>query len=383
VAQGSPARPANQALGAAVSSDTTVNFWPYMNYTDNPYRPRHQFWFGPMTMVDYLGNYNLATGVGGVAHHWWPGNVHEAHSWACKVGVQTAIQDIRNNHPNDFVALAFFSSPKYSQGGVGHHNRSKVPMGRSYQQMIDSLWFPPGTVLGGQTEITPYDSNMMDGPRADGGTCPGMGFMLAYNQLSSSSTSLRFYSQPSYQLPSSQTPNYRGDAGGLGRKGANRLVIFETDGFPNTRAVASLAGTGADSYYPIRLANPANPSGATNVEWPSGGSYSDLEVFGVVKQICAMDTATPPGYSTARKPAVVYCIGYGSIFDPTNKGTAQTTALTFLQSVMFYGNTAQDSIGANFPSWLMIYGTNANRISTMQQAFTNIMQSGVQVSLIQ
>jgi hypothetical protein len=297
--------------------------------------------------------------------------------------VQTAIQDIQNNHPNDFVGMAFFSSPKYSQGGVGHHNAIVAPLGRNYQMMIDSLWFPPGTVTGGQAEITPYDANLEEGPRADGGTCPGMGFMMAYNQLSSSSSNLRFYATPSYQLPSNNTPNYRGNAGGLGRKGANRLIIFETDGFPNTRAVASLAGSGADSYYAIRIKNPANMGSASNVEWPTGGSYADTDVFNVIKQITAQSTATPPGYSTARKPALVYGIGYGSIFDPANKGTAQTTALNFLQSVMFYGNTAPNTTGSNFLSWLQIYGTNSNRISTMQQAFTNIMQAGVQVSLIQ
>jgi hypothetical protein len=372
----------NKGLTAAVAINTVVSFYPYMDYNDNPYRPRHQFWFGPATMVDYLGNYNLATGVGNVAHHWWPGNVHEAHSWACKVGIQTAIQDIQNNHPNDFVALAFFSSPKYSASGVGHHNRAKVPLGRSYQQLKDSLWFPPGTVTGGQTEITPYDQNIMDGPRADGGTCPGMGFMLAYNHLSSSSTNLRFYAQPSYPLPSSKVPNYRGDAGGLGRKGANRMIIFETDGFPNTRAVATLQNAAGDSYYPIRLVNPANPSSGSNVEWPAGGGYANSEVYSVVQQICALDSASPPGYSTPRKPALVHCIGYGSIFDPANAGQAQTTALTFLQTVQFYGSTSTDTNPANFPAWKMIYGTNAQRISAMQTAFTNIMQSGVQVSLI-
>jgi hypothetical protein len=371
------------ATGTTVALGAAVKFYPYMNYTDNPYRPKHQFWFGPMSMVDYLGNYNLATAVGGVAHHWWPGNVHEAHSWACKCGVQTAIQDIRNNHPNDFVGMAFFSSPKYSASGVGHHNLAVVPMGRNYQGLIDSLWFPPGTVVGGQTEITPYDQNIMEGPRADGGTCPGMGFMLAYNQLSSSATNLRFYAQPSYPLPSAQTPNYRGNAGGLGRNGAQRLVIFETDGFPNTRAVASTSGSGADTYYQIRIQNPANTSAGTNVEWPTGGGYANSEVYTVVQQICAMTTATPPGYSTIRKPAQVQTIGYGSIFDPANAGTAQTTALTFLQTVQNYGGVSKDQNPANYDPWRQIYGTNAQRVSKMQQAFTNIMQAGVQVSLIQ
>src|SRR5690606_29271047 len=29
---------------------------PYMDYRDNPKRPRTHFWFGPMTMIDFLGN---------------------------------------------------------------------------------------------------------------------------------------------------------------------------------------------------------------------------------------------------------------------------------------------------------------------------------------
>ena len=30
-----------------------------MYYGDNPLRPKLHFWFGPMTMVDCLGNYNV------------------------------------------------------------------------------------------------------------------------------------------------------------------------------------------------------------------------------------------------------------------------------------------------------------------------------------
>ena len=30
-----------------------------MHYADNPPRPRTHFWFGPLTMIDFLGNYNL------------------------------------------------------------------------------------------------------------------------------------------------------------------------------------------------------------------------------------------------------------------------------------------------------------------------------------
>src|SRR5262249_23470896 len=129
--------------------------------------------------------------------------------------------------------------------------------------------------------------------------------------------------------------------------------------------------------------NPQNLSSGSNVEWPSGGSYTDAEVFAVVQQITAQSTANPPGYSTARKPALVYCIGYGSVFDPANAPTnSPTSALNFLQSVQFYGNTSPKTTTPLQP-YQMIYGTPAQRISAMQTAFTNIMQKGVQVSLIQ
>jgi len=150
------------ARGAAA---TAKIYSPKMDYSDCPKRPKHQFWFGPMSLVDWLGNYNLLTLVNNTApHHWWPGNVHEAHSWACKIGIQTAIDDIKQNHPNDFVAMSFFSGPKYSAAGAGHHNLAVVPMGRSYQQLKDSLWFPPSTVTGTNSEISPYDPDMLQVP---------------------------------------------------------------------------------------------------------------------------------------------------------------------------------------------------------------------------
>jgi hypothetical protein len=365
----------NQALVKACNNNDTVSFWPYMDYNDNPYRPRHQFWFGPQTFVDWLGNYNLITLVNNTSpHHWWPGNCHEAHAWACKVGVQTAIGDIQNNHPNDFVGMTFFSSPMYSNSGHGHHNRACVSFGRNYQQMIDSLWFPPTTVTGGVSEISPFDPDMFQVPRSDGGTSPGMGFMIAYNQLSSS-LNLRFYATPS--------STYRGSAGGLGRQGANRLIIFETDGFPNTRSVASFQSAGVDSFYPIRIKNPADLTSGSNVEWPSGGGYSDNEVFSVIQQIVAPTTASDPGYSTPLRPVLIYGIGYGSIFDPANAGTSsQNTALAFLQNVQYYGNTSP-SASTPIPASQLIYGSNQQRINSMRAAFTSILQSGVQVSLIQ
>ncbi len=77
-------------------------------------RPLLSFWFGPMTMIDFLGNYNLwYSGYGNDCSHycWWPGTCHEAPLYACKLGIQAALSDIQNNHPNDLVSLIMFSVP--------------------------------------------------------------------------------------------------------------------------------------------------------------------------------------------------------------------------------------------------------------------------------
>lgn len=338
---------------------------PYMDYQDNPKRAKHQFWFGPMTWVDWLGNYNTD-------QFWWPGNVHEAQAWACKVGIQSAIDDIKKNHPSDFIGLAYFSTPSYARSDGGHHNAPSVPLGRNYQQLKDFLWFPPTTVVGGATEITPYSGDMDNVPRANGGTCPTMGFMIAYN-LFSSGPSLRGYPQPQ--------GTYRGAIGGLGRNGASRLIIFETDGAPNTGARATLEGSGSDRYYKIRVTNPGDLNDKANVEWPSNPGYSVTDLYNVVDQICV--DVSQGGYSTKRKPAQIHCIAYGSLYDAANTSQERKDALGVLQTIQKKGNSATTTAWSDFPAIQQIYGTNDQRISRMQSAFSSIMQAGVQVSLIE
>ena len=73
--------------------------------------------------------------------------------------------------------------------------------------------------------------------------------MLAYNQFAvtpSTDTTLRSYVTPSpITFPT-------GMAGGMGRKGAQKVVIFETDGLANCHATASLVNAGTYNYYKIR-----------------------------------------------------------------------------------------------------------------------------------
>ena len=83
------------------------------------------------------------------------------------------------------------------------------------------------------------------------------------------------------------------------------------------------------------------------------------------------------------RPSLYAAEGYGSLFDPANTSTTQTNALTFLQTVQYYGNAAKTTDGADFPDWQRIYGANDVRINRLQSAFTKIMQAGIQVSLIE
>jgi Flp pilus assembly protein TadG len=345
----------------------------YMDYTDNPKRPKLHFWFGPMSLLDFLGNYNLS-------RFWWPGTTHEAPTWQSKIGMQAALQDVKNNHPNDHVAMIFFSSPKTAYNSYGFYNQPRVPLGRDYRRMENSLFFSPRTIDTPTPEIRPYDNggvDITDVPRANGGTCYAMPLMLAFNQFSGNA-GLRTYAS---------SPAPVGQAGGNGRHGAQKVIIFETDGMVNTTASANFTDAGPyNSYYNVRLQD--NTSAAAN-EYPTG-VYGDVttgtnEALAIVNQICAMDSASPAGYSTTTKPVVIHCIAFGSLFDPSNSSTYKTNALNLLQNFQYIGGQAggeQPSPSTPLASYKIIVGPYSQRIQNLQQAFRTIMQDGVQVSLI-
>src|SRR5262249_27126880 len=135
-------------------ANTSLGSIQYMAMTDNPKRPRTRMWFGPMTMVDFLGNYNQS-------RFYWSGAVHESPLYACKIGLQSALSDMNNNHPNDKTSLIFFCEPKSSSSDqTGRFNGAMVPLSKTYPYMIASLWFPQSTIdadgTDNGTEITPY-----------------------------------------------------------------------------------------------------------------------------------------------------------------------------------------------------------------------------------
>ena len=157
---------------------------PYMSYTDAPIHPRLHFWFGPLTMMAFL------VGKPEFGRNWNPGTSHEAHDWQLKAGIQSAIQDLKNNHPNDQASLIYFATDSA-------YNTARVPMGQNYTYLTNALWYPyslinptDGSVSG---TIRPYDTNFNDKtiavvPTANGGTDSSAGLAVAYNQFSSNTS---------------------------------------------------------------------------------------------------------------------------------------------------------------------------------------------------
>jgi hypothetical protein len=346
---------------------------PFMFYGDNPQRPTLHFWFGPLTMADFLGCYNIWYNVNPYCSRycWWPGTCHESPLYACKLGIQAALTNIENNHPNNDVSLIFFSTPRSYAGENDdtRFNRVRVGLSQAYSNMTDSLWYPPATVGNSSATVTPYDSDNIEVPRATGGTCYAYSLMLAYNQFSANASLVNYsVGQPA------------GDAGGNGRQGAQKVIIFETDGAPNTTASASFTNAGAyNSYYNIRY-NYSNPSTS---EYPTGiNGYGDNDpsvtspIFSLCSQLAAQTTASSPGYSTPSKPLLIHCIGFGPYFDPGSSTYAANVAT--LNQMQTLGNVTD-----GMPSYKIIDGTQSQVIADLEQAFTIILQSGVQVALIQ
>jgi Flp pilus assembly protein TadG len=337
---------------------------PYMYYGDNPLRPQLSFWFGPLTMIDFLGNYNLWYSVNPNCSRycWWPGTCHEAPMYACKVGINSALNDIQTNHPNDMLSMIFFSAPQSSATDTSgtRFNRVRVALGQNYTNLVESLWYPPATLGNSSATVTPYDSNNLEVPRAMGGTCYAMGLMLAYNQFSSN-TSLQTFNP-------GQTS---GDAGGNGRQGAQKIVIFETDGAPNTTASANFVSSSAyQSYYQVRY-NSTNPSASDFPNNINGYNDNDPTVTAQIYSICTQmaATTTAGGFSTSSHPVLIHCLAFGP------QGINGVPTLNQMQTI---GNVTD-----GMPSYKIINGNSATIIANLQTAIDTILEDGVQVSLIQ
>jgi Flp pilus assembly protein TadG len=322
---------------------------------DNPKRPRQRMWFGPMTMIQFMSDTGLL-----------PGTTHDISMVVAKLGIAGALQDIQNNHPNDLVSLCMFSRPPFSgeDVAVGQFPYACNNLGNNYTSIGNSLWYPPNSSSG---DVRPWDANDRLTPRAhgdyDSNTTTDYGLMLAYNQFSTSST-----------LQNATANGSTVPAGGFGRVGAQKIVILETDGMVNQATTATFNNAGRyNSYYNLP------PMGTVS----ASGNAADTSALNVATQICALTTASPPGFATPQSPVLVYCIAFGAIFEPNASGIEQTDAVTFLQSLATIGGTTFPSSSAD-PNYgyLWCIGTLAQRQARLQQAFVNIMDQTESIILV-
>jgi hypothetical protein len=287
-----------------------------------------------------------------------------------KLGIQGALTDIQNNHPNDLVSMLMFSRPHYNgePAEAGQFTYPVNSLSRDYTGMINSLWFPPNSSGG---DVTPWDANGLNTPHAhgdyDANTATSYGLMLAYNQFSSSSV-LSSGSQ----------------GGGLGRKGAQRLLLLETDGMANMAStvpfVSSVtAGSNPtnNSYYNI---------GGNNAS--AGGANPSTDAINVATRICALttDNNNGPGFATPTKPVILHCIAFGALFEADANGAAGgNAAMSLLQNLSAIGGTGFPSSVTDTGSpyyYKLCIGTLAQRQAKLQTAFTKIMDDGVAIIMV-
>ncbi|WP_435011137.1 pilus assembly protein TadG-related protein [Tundrisphaera lichenicola] len=329
----------------------------YMNYNDNPPRPRHRMWFGPMTLIQFISD----TGIN-------PGTERDISTYSAKLGIASVLQDIQVNHPNDSVAILIYNRPQYNgEPSVGRFNLPLFNLNRDYSAMIDAMWYPPNS---GTDDVRPWDEDGNLAPRADfdftSNTATQHGLMLAYNQMSGSSTVSNL------------------GAGGLGRKGAKRLVILETDGMANVNTNAGFTNNGAiNSYYRILPGQSFTAAG-----------YNQNSLLQVAQAICNngngvagtpnSEVANPgyPGFATSNKPVLIHTIAFGVVFEIAS--SSQTSAVDLLQSISAIGGTTFPSSPSdpdNGYKWCT--GSLSTRLQKLQQAFANVLDDGNSVSLIQ
>jgi hypothetical protein len=299
-----------------------------------------------------------------------PGTAHDLSMVSAKLGISGALQDIQTNHPGNLVSMCLFSRPHFNgePTEVGRFSNAQWSLSRDYAGMINSLWYPPNT---SSADVRPWDSNGLQTPRAHGdytyNTATDYGLMLAYNQLSSSST-----------LRTATT-------GGLGRKGAQRLVVLETDGMANIATSAGFDSSGGayNSFYKIGSSDTVTLSAEG-----FGITQPGTSAGTVATRICAKttDTTNGPGFATSSKPVYIHCIAFGAVFEQTAAGTEASAAMSLLQTISTTGGTGFPSSVTDTTSpyfYKLCTGNLSDRQTKLRTAFSKIMDDGINIILVQ
>ncbi len=332
----------------------------YMNYSDRPRFPRHRFWFGPMTLVQYLSD------TGNL-----PGTSTDISVHSLKLGIQAALQDIKLNYPNTLVSLAMFNRPRFNgePAEAGRFSKALVSMSSDYDMLIRALWYPVGSTSG-QT-FRPWDPGIENLARAHGdymaNTGSYYGLMVCHNELSSSQT-LRDLG-----------------IGGHGREGSDRLVIFETDGMANISGETTSHFNSGESYYNLvhTVSNGVTQSPVAN---GNNGSFTACSnaVMSVVNRMVAdeSDMSAGPGFARANSPVTIHCLAFGAVFEP-DSASNNSNLVALLQNVSAAGNTVFPSSSTdpdNGYKWIV--GTLEERKQRLRTAVMRAMRSGVRVALV-
>jgi hypothetical protein len=128
----------------------------------------------------------------------------------------------------------------------------------------------------------------------------------------------------------------------------------------------------------------------------NASGYDQNGLLQIVEAICNKDDSTPyqtlpggyptppsyPGYATANRPVTIHCIAFGAIFE--NNNSIRAGAITLLQEISTVGGTVFPS-SASDPTYgyKWCIGSLSQREQKIKQAFINILDSSVPVSLIQ
>jgi hypothetical protein len=242
---------------------------------------------------------------------------------------------------------------------AGQFSQSQVTLTNNYSNLISALWYPPNS---GTSDVRPWDPNGLQTPRAHGDydakTATSYGLMLAYNQFSSSLTL--------------QAANI----GGFGRKGAQKLVVLETDGMANIASTVGTTNSGAyNSYY-------NTPPLATI---SASGNNADTDAISAATVLTSLNTSSSPipGFSTITDKVTIQRIVFGAIFEPDASGSDQSDAVSLMQSLSTLGGTvfpSSSSDPTNGYKWRI--GTLAQRQAKLQQAFTTVMDYEVSIILV-
>ena len=348
----------NSGPNASVSLTNRPSDGRYMNYTDRPMFPRHRFWFGPMTLIQYLSD------TGNL-----PGTATDISTYTLKLGVQLALQDIQLNYPNTLVALAPFSRPRFhgEPQEAGRFSTALVPMTQDYTALIHALWYPQG--VGPGEVIRPWDAAAEKALRANGdyngNTSSYYSFMVSHNELSPS-------------------PAVRGHGvGGRGRRGTDKLVIFETDGMANVTGQSRPHFRPTESFYDLRH-NVNNGVTQSNINPGHSLSAGDATLE-VVRRMVAQesDAVNGPGFARPNTPVTVHCLAFGAIFEPDASTGDTGRAVDLLQQISAAGSTDFPSSASdpeNGYKWIV--GSLDERKERMRQAVMKCMRSGVRLALV-